>query len=152
MTEAAQHRELAVTYFNAAWELIETPGRTAEQDHELLTVTFASRQHWIEAGGTDENLVIADWQIAHAASLAGLPDVALRFADAAVTRAAASDVPLWLHASAHEGLARAHAAAGDRIGYEREAEIARTLLESVSDAENRELIESQLASIPSPQG
>jgi hypothetical protein len=151
MAEPVPHRELAVGYFNAAWTLIDLQDRTTEQSHELLTFTFASRQHWVEAGGTDENLAIADWQIAHAASLVGLPDVALRFAEAAVTRTVAGDLPLWMHASAHEGLARAYAAAGDKAGYEREADVTRTLLESVTDAENRELVESQLASIPAPR-
>jgi hypothetical protein len=84
-------------------------------------MTFASRQHWIEAGGTAENLTVADWQIAHAASL-----------------------------SAHEGLARANAAAGDHAGYEREAARTRTLIEAVSDADDRALVESQLASITAP--
>jgi hypothetical protein len=150
MAEPAEHRELAVGYFNAAWVLIDTPDRTHEQTLEVMTLTFASRQHWVEAGGTDANLAIADWQIAHAASLVGLPDVALRFAEAAVTRTVAGDLPLWMHASAHESLARAYAVAGDKAGYEREADMTRTLLESVTDAENRELVESQLASIPAP--
>jgi hypothetical protein len=150
MAEPAEHRELAIGYFNAAWTLIDTPDRTTEQTHELLTLTFASRQHWVEAGGDDSKLAIADWQIAHAASLVGLPELALRFAQAAVTRTVAGDLPLWMHASAHEGLARAYAAAGDRAGYEREADVTRTLLESVTDAEDREIVESQLANIPAP--
>ena len=137
-------------YFNAAWELIDLQSRTAAEDRDMVTRAFASRQHWVEAGGTDENLAVADWQVAHAASLAGLPDVALAFARAAVSRAEASDVPTWLVASTHEGLARAHAAAGDRSSYEQEAQRCRELLARVDDEENRALVASQLDGIPTP--
>jgi hypothetical protein len=116
----------------------------------MLTRASASRQHWIDAGGTEENLAVADWQVAHAASQAGMADIALVFARAAVERAESSDLPTWLKASTHEGLARAHALAGDTASYTYEADLTRALLEKVSDIANRELIESQLASIPAP--
>ncbi|HTW21716.1 MAG TPA: hypothetical protein VME70_16085 [Mycobacteriales bacterium] len=144
------HRKLAAGYFNAAWHLIDEPSRSDAEDRDMLSLAFASRQHWIEAGGTDENLAVSDWQVAHAASLAGFPDVALRFARAAAARAEAADLPTWMKASAHEGLARAHACGGDRANYEYEADLTRQLLEKVTDGEDRSLVESQLASIPIP--
>jgi hypothetical protein len=147
---AEAHRAQAIAYFNAAWDLIDTADRSAEQDREMLTRASASRQHWIDAGGTEENLAVADWQVAHAASQAGMADIALVFARAAVERAESSDLPTWLKASTHEGLARAHALAGDTASYTYEADLTRALLEKVSDIANRELIESQLASIPAP--
>jgi hypothetical protein len=49
-----------------------------------------------------------------------------------------------------EGMARAHATAGDRAGFERFVAQARELLATVDDDEDRVLIESQLASIPPP--
>jgi hypothetical protein len=144
------HRLLAATYFNAAWDLIDLESRTPEQEHELLTLVFASRKHWHEAGGSPDNLITSDWQVAHAASLVRLPDLALRFAKAAAGQAETADVPLWLKASTHEGLARAHAAAGDREAHSREARLTRELLDAVADDEERELIAGQLASIPQP--
>jgi hypothetical protein len=151
MTEPViDHRGLAVTYFNRAWDLIDTPDRTAEQDRDLLAAAFASRQHWVDAGGTQQNLAVSDWQVAHTASLAGLADTALAFASAAVDRSESADLPVWMQASAHEGLARAHAAAGDRDGFDREAARTRELLTSVDDPEDRDLVSSQLASIPIP--
>lgn len=144
------HRALAIGYFNATWDLIDQPTRTAEQDRDMLSSAFASRQHWIEAGGTDGQLITSDWQVSHVASLVGLGDLALRFAQAAADRASASEIPDWLFASTHEGLARAHAALGDVDAYNREATLTRSLLEQVTDDEDRALIASQLASIPPP--
>lgn len=145
-----EHRILGVNYFNAAWELIDLPERTPAQDRDMVTLAFASRQHWHEAGGTAENLAVSDWQVAHAASLAGWPDVALAFARAAVERAESADVPTWLVASAYEGLARAHAAAGDRPSYDAEAQRCRELLAQVTDEEDRALVQRQLDAIPLP--
>jgi hypothetical protein len=149
--QPADHRALAAGYFNAAWDLIDRADRTAADDRDMMTLAFASRQHWIEAGGTAENLAVADWQVAHTASLAGVADVALMFARAAVERAeSADDAPTWLVASVHEGLARAHAAAGDRASYETEAARCRELLAQVDDEGDRALVQSQLDAIPAP--
>jgi hypothetical protein len=147
------HRALAIGYFNAAWDLIDAESRTPDQDLAMLSLALASRQHWIEAEGTAENLIVADWQVAHVASLARLADTALRFAQSAVSRVDENgeSMPFWLKASVHEGMARAHATARDRDGFEREAAITRELLESVDDADDRELVAGQLASITPPE-
>jgi hypothetical protein len=110
---ASAHRAFAVAAFNRAWELIETAGRTPEQDRQLLALACASRWHWSEIG-TDENIAVSDWQVAHAASLIGEPGLALSFATAAYERARTADLPGWLRASTAEGMARACAAAADR--------------------------------------
>jgi hypothetical protein len=144
------HRKLAIGYFNAAWDLIDLDSRTPQQCRDLLGIALASRQHWIEAGGTEQNLAVSDWQVAYAASLGGFGGLALSFAKAAVDRAEAADAPTWMRASVHEGLARAHAAAGDRAGYDREAALTRELLSQVEEAEDRELVQSQLESIVPP--
>ena len=146
------HRALAIGYFNAAWDLIDAAGRTPAQDQDMLSIAMASRQHWVEAAGSAENLIVADWQVAHAASLAGLSDTALSFARSAVDRAAHNDadLPTGLMAPVHEGMARAHACAGDTAGYEREAAFTRELLDAVDDADDRELVAGQLASITAP--
>jgi hypothetical protein len=150
MSADVNHRSLAVGYFNGTWDLIDATGRTPEQNMEMLTRAFASRQHWIEAGGTDENLAVADWQVAHAASLAGFTDVADAFSTTAYDRARSSGAPVWLQASTAEGRARACAATHDIAGYERYAAETRRLLERVTDLEDRQLVESQLQSIPPP--
>src|SRR3954454_20887912 len=132
MSNTVNHRKLAVGYFNAAWDLIDAGNRTPEQDRDMICIALASRQHWIEAGGADENLAVADWEVAHAACLAGFAELALSFAQAAVDRADSSEVPSWLKASTHEGLARAYAAAGDKTSYQREVAVAQALLETVT--------------------
>jgi ADP-ribose pyrophosphatase YjhB (NUDIX family) len=148
VTDAAR-RALAITQFNATWELVELPDRTPEQALEMVALACSSRSLW-ETVGTDENLAIADWQVAHVASLAGWPDVALAFATAAEARARTAELPTWLRASTCEGMARAHAAAGNAPAFEEWSRRAAALLERVADEEDRELVAAQLASIPPP--
>jgi hypothetical protein len=146
--DPADQRALAASLFNRTWELLEAD-RDDEGDRTLLATALASRLHW-EGIGTDENYAAGDWLVAHVASELGHPDLALDFAAAAHQRAVAADpgVPRWLIASTQEGMARAHAVAGHDEERDRWAADARRTLQDVDDSEDRELIESQLATVP----
>jgi hypothetical protein len=141
-----QQRGFAVDYYNQTWDLIDQVDRSSADDRRMLTLAMASRALWDGIGG-DEQQITGDWQVAHVAALTGHADLSLDFAAAAYERAADADVPLWLKASTCEGLARAHAAADHEA--ERYAWVvkARELLERVDDADDRVLIEGQLATI-----
>ena len=145
---ATDQRALAVGLFNRTWELLESP-RSPADDRAMLASAIASRLHWADIG-TAENYAAGDWLVAHVASRLGYADVALEFAAAAHERAttAGPEVPTWLVASTQEGLARAHATAGHDEERDRWAADARRTLEAVDDEEDRELIESQLATVP----
>ena len=145
--DPATRRALAVSLFNRTWELLEAE-RDDAGDRLVLATALASRLHW-EGIGTDENYAVADWLVAHVASRLGHAGLALDFAAAAHQRATeAESLPLWLVASTQEGMARAHAVAGHDEERDRWAEDARTTLADVDDTEDRELIESQLATVP----
>ena len=144
---SSAHRAFAVAAFNGTWELIDLPDRSPEQERRMLTLAFAARWHWGEIG-TAENVAVSDWQVGHVAALVREVGLAQRFSRSAYDIARAGDLPDWLRASTAEGMARACAVAGDRAGYERYAEEARTLLATLDDEEDRDLIAGQLASIP----
>jgi hypothetical protein len=146
---SSAHRAFAVAAFNGAWELIDSPDRSAEQDRKMLTLAFAARWHWGEIG-TPENVAVSDWQVGHVAALAGEVSLAQRYSRSAYDIARAGDLPDWLRASTAEGMARACAVAGDAEGYERYAEEARALVATLDDDEDRELITGQLATISPP--
>ncbi|MGZ4593191.1 MAG: hypothetical protein ACXV3C_04955 [Actinomycetes bacterium] len=148
LSPAAQ-RALAVHLFNQTWQLLEQPRRSAADDRTMLASALASRLHWDGVGEVD-NYAAGDWLVAHVASHLGYADLALDFASAAHERAVAAGpaVPTWLLASTQEGLARAHAVAGHDEERDRYAEECRRTLESVDDEEDRDLIASQLATVP----
>ena len=64
-----------------------------------------------------------------------------------IDQATAADVPTWLQASVCEGVARAHAVGGRAAARDAWIDRARQRLAAVADADERALIESQLATI-----
>jgi hypothetical protein len=141
------HRIFAASSFNQAWDLIEKPDRTPEDNSAMLSATFASRYHW-EVVGTDENRVVGDWQIAHIASLLGMADLSLSYAKSALNRAVEKGFEGWRLASCHEGMARAHACSGNVQERNRHIKTAKILLDRVDDPGERNLVMSQLESVP----
>ena len=146
-TAAPPERQLAVDLFNLVWTLLEKTGRSVEDDDRMLHAAHASRYHWGQVGGA-EQVAIGEWQCARVYSVLGRAEPALHHARRCLAVTTTADVPDWLVASAHEGLARAYAVAGDREAAVREQAAARDALERVADPEDRQVVEDDLASIP----
>lgn len=133
--------------FNGTWDLIDKPGRTSDEDIEMLLSAMASRWHWGQVGGT-EQVATGDWQVGHVASLLGLGDLSLVFAARNLAIARDEGWDGWRLASAHEGVARACAVLGDAEGLASHRAEAEAALLREPDEEERALIASQLATIP----
>jgi hypothetical protein len=145
--EAEWHRTFATRLFNSTWTLIEKPDRSADLEIEMLLAAVTSRWHWGQVGDV-EQVAAGDWQVAHVASLLGQSELALRFAERHLQTAIAQGWDGWRLASAHEGMARALAAAGDGEGRDHHVAEARRALEREGDAEDKEIIEAQIDSVP----
>ncbi|HEX4904416.1 MAG TPA: hypothetical protein VFU93_03110 [Acidimicrobiales bacterium] len=143
------HRQIGVERFNASWDLIDKgAARSPDDDVELLLSAMTSRWHWGQVGGPEE-VSTGDWQVAHAACLLGLGDLALLFARRNLATATERGWSGWRLASAHEGMARASAVAGDADGRSRHLAAAEAALANEPDAEESRIIASQLATVPS---
>lgn len=145
--DSAWHRRFAADLFNRTWDLMDMPSRSPAQDSEMLTAAFASRHHW-GVVGTVENRITGDWQIARVSSLLGMADLALRFAGGAAEAAHAEGWTGWRLASVYEGMARAHACAGARAERDRYVGLAEKALAEEPDADDRDEIARQLATVP----
>jgi hypothetical protein len=139
------HKALATSAFNESWSLLER-SRTGDEDLELLEVAFASRHHWRREGGAQQ-VAIADWMVSRCFAELGEPRLAVRFALAAL-EAQPPDAPAWLRASLLEGLARAHASAGNAAARDDALGRAHAALEDEEDREDRAVIADQLATVP----
>jgi hypothetical protein len=141
-------RELATQLYNRCWELLEST-RDAEGDVELVTVAFAARYHWLNAGEL-EQWIVSDWMVARVASALGDGELALQFATRALGAAQDNDVPDWLVASTAEGVARAYATTGNVEEFNNYAALATRLIDVIADPEDKSLIANQFAEIGSP--
>ena len=140
-------RQLAADLFNLVWTLLEQTGRTTEDDDRMVHAAHASRYHWGQVGGP-EQLAIGEWQCARVYSVLGRAEPALHHARRCLEIATANPVPDWLIASAHEGLARAYAVAGQRESAFASRAAAEAALTKVTDAEDRQVVQDDLASLP----
>jgi hypothetical protein len=145
VTDELAHRTLATNAFNASWSLLERE-RTRDEDLELLEVALASRHHWRREGGAQQ-VAIADWMVSRCFAELDEPRLALRFAMAAL-EAQPEDAPAWLRASLLEGLARAHASAGDALARADAIARAEAALEGEADPDDRAVIAEQLSTVP----
>jgi DNA-binding transcriptional MerR regulator len=140
-------RQLAADLFNLVWTLLEQTGRTTEDDDRMVHAAHASRYHWGQVGGP-EQLAIGEWQCARVYSVLGRAEPALHHARRCLDIATASTIPDWLIASAHEGLARAYAVGGQRESALASRAAAEAALAKVTDAEDRQVVQEDLASLP----
>jgi hypothetical protein len=112
LLDAESHRRLAAALFNRTWDLLELPGRTREQDDEVLHTAHASRYHWGETGRWP-NIAVGEWQCSRVYAVLGRPEPALWHARRCLELCEEHGVGDYRLAAAYEALARAELAAGD---------------------------------------
>ena len=140
-----EHRALGVELYNKTWELLE---EGAAPD-VIVHAAHASAYHWQQAPHTVANTARSQWLCSHVYAVLGRPEPALHHAERclAVVRGSPAEMEDFDLPSAYEGLARAHAAAGNADEARRYVELARAEAAKMTDAEDREHIETQLASV-----
>ena len=143
--DPAEERKLAVDLFNGTWTLLGKQARTRDEDDAMLHMAHASRHHWGQVGGPAE-LARGEWQVSRVYAVLHRPEPCLHHAQRVLDLCRENNLADWDLGFAYEALARAHAIAGD-------TERARTCTEQalatpIEDAEDRDLLVSDLATIP----
>jgi hypothetical protein len=143
---AVDHRRLGVDLYNVAARLLAQAERTQDEDDLMVHVAHASAYHWRLAGEV-KNFARSEWQCARVYAVLGHPEPALHHARRCLEWCGRGEVEDWDLPFAHEALARAYAAAGDREAAERELELAHELGAAIADAGDREQLERELATL-----
>jgi len=141
------HRKLAAELFNGTWTLLEKQDRTPDEDAAMIHMAHASAYHWLQVG-TPLNFGRSHWLCSRVYSVLGRPEPALYHAQLAHDICAEHGIGDFDLAYAMEALARAHAVAGNRSESDSWRERARAAAADIADAEDRELLLSDLATIP----
>ena len=146
--DAETHRQLGVDLYNATWTLLEKPDRTPAETDEMIHRAHASRWHWGRVG-TAVNLARGEWLCARVYSTLGRGEPALWHARRCVEiHEAAIDREAWDLPSAYEAMARASFTAGDEAGGRTWKARALAAVATIPDADDREVIEQDLATLP----
>jgi hypothetical protein len=144
----AAHRFFSAECFNAAWDLMEKPGRSPEEDHRMLALTMASYWHWTQRNEhTAENMSVAFWQISRVYALLRQAENASVYGKLALDAVQDTDAPPYCKAYAYEALARAEMLAGNAAQMQQHLESARQVAAEMSDPEVKKALLKDLASI-----
>ncbi len=141
---AIWHRTFAPHAFNHTWALLDKDSLSREEEEEMLGSTFAQRYHWYEVG-QPKNWAIADWQVSRVTAILGYPDLARRFGNRSFELAEEHNLGAFIKGFAHEAIARAAAEVDDVETFTEHVAAARALLPEIEDAEEREILEADLA-------
>lgn len=143
------HRALGAGLYNRTWDLLAIEGRSPARDDELVDTAHASAWHWRQVGNP-ANTARAHWLLARVYAVLGRGEPAVhhaRRADAVVS-AGGEGFEEWDAAAAAEAMARALWVAGDETGASEWKASATRLAAAIEDAEDRRVIEADLAAIP----
>ena len=145
--DKAAERQVAVDLFNEVWRLMELEDRRPDEDDRMLHMAHASRYHWGEVG-TSVNRSRGEWQVSRVYALLGRGGPALYHARRGLEICEANGTKDWDLAYAYESLARAAAIAGDADASAAWLARAEAATAEVEEEEDRELLLSDLATIP----
>ena len=152
--DPATRRALAAGLYNRTWELMEIPDRTPEQDAEMLHAAHASRYHWGEIADTAARLWRGEWLCSRVYASLGRAEPALWHARRALALVDAADAASdevaedWDRPAVYEAMARASFVAGDAADGAAWKARGAELAARVAEADDREVIERDLASLP----
>jgi hypothetical protein len=142
------HRFFSATCFNQAWELMDKPERTTEEDEMMIRLSLASHWHWTQREDyAKTNESIAYWQTSRIYAMLEQGENARHYAQLCMAASEADDVEPFTLGYAFEALARAESVLGNRKKMEAHLEKARQAAESIQDAESKKMLEEDLASI-----
>jgi DNA-binding transcriptional MerR regulator len=145
--EPEQRRKLGVELFNYTWTLLEKEDRAQRDTDRMIDAAHASRFFWEDIGEPVHH-VRGEWQISRAYAVAGRAEPALYHAQRCLELCQEHGIDGFDLAYAFEALARAHAVGGDADTAAGYAEQASGAAEHVAQKADRDLVFSDLATLP----
>ena len=147
--DPASHRALGVGLYNRSWDLLEIEDRTPDQDDELVDTAHASAWHWRQVGN-EANASRGHWLLARVYAVLGHGAESLYHArrQNELIELGGEGFEPWDAPSGAEAMSRALALSGDTVGALEWKAKAEGLLARIPEAEDRAVIEGDLATLP----
>jgi hypothetical protein len=140
---AAAHKYFAAHCFNKAWDLLEKPDRTAEDERLMVALNQASIYHWLNRPDCEPtHLSVGYWQASRIQAVLGNAVEARRNGEVCLSYSVTLK-PFFL-GYAHEALARAAHVAGDTGTVAKHLTLADEQAALVVRANDRELLVKDL--------
>jgi len=141
---AAAHQYFSADCFNRAWDLIDKPVRSTDEDRMMVLLNQASLYHWSQRpDNNNKSQSIGYWQASRIQALLKNPAEARRYAVICLEYSRTLE-PFYL-GYAYEALARAASLAGNRAEFEQFLTEARDLAQKVTSQEDRDALLKDIA-------
>jgi DNA-binding transcriptional MerR regulator len=148
--DQADERRLAAALFNGTWTLMEKETRSRDEDDAMLHMAHASAHHWRQVG-TAQNIARGEWQCSRVYAVLRRAEPCLHHAQRVLDICLEHGFGDFDLAFAYEALARGHAIAGDAERARAYTEQALAAAEDISADDDRELLLTDLETIPGQQ-
>lgn len=148
--DTEQHRAMGKAYFNGTWDLMVRDDRSRADDDTMIHMAHASRYHWGLAG-TPAHLARGEWLCSRVYATLGRAEPAAYHAQRVVDLCDENGIRDWDLAFGYEALARASAVAGDGAAARSYTEQALHASEEIAEDDDRDLLLTDLESIPGQQ-
>jgi len=140
------HRFWSAEFFNLAWDFLEKPDRTHEDDLKMIAVAQASYTHWLLREDVQPvNRSVGLWQLSRVYASVGSPQESLRYAEACW--AISLDLEPFYKGYAAEAMARAKLLGHHEVEARTWLHEAETQLASVDDPEGNPLLAADLVEL-----
>ena len=144
----AAHKHFSVHCFNRAWDLIDKPQRTTEEDAEMLHLSVASLWHWTQRADCSKmNLSVGYWQVSRIYTLLDRAEEARRYGQLCLDVSQGDEVLPFYRGYAYEALAQAESVAGNAEKRDAHLAAARQVAAIMSDPEAKQQLLDDLATI-----
>ena len=147
--EPKWRRRLGSGANNRAWTLAEQLSRTREDDDEMLHAAHASAYLWSTVGNA-QNAALANLLLGQVHALLGSAAPAARFSRSASEFFTGRDSEPWELALTHAVAANAAHCSGNAQSHQTEYAAAVRAIETIADAEEREIILATMRVVPKP--
>jgi DNA-binding transcriptional MerR regulator len=147
LPDADNERVTAASLFNGVWELMEREDRSKADDDRMLHMAHASRYHWGNVG-TAANLARGEWLCSRVYAVLQRSEPSRYHAQRVHDICDENGIGDWDRAFAFEALARAAAVAGEKDEARSYTEQALSAAEDISEDDDRQLVLTDLESIP----
>ena len=136
---AAAHKYFAAHCFNQAWDLLEKPDRTPEDERLMVALNQASIFHWLHRPDCEpKRLSVGYWQASRIQAVVGNAVEARRHAEVCLSYSVGLE-PFFV-GYAHEAFARAACVAGDTSAAAKHLKLADEQAALVVREHDRELL------------
>jgi DNA-binding transcriptional MerR regulator len=140
-------RRLAAALFNETWTLMEKEDRTRDEDDAMAHMAHASAHHWRRVG-TAKNFARGEWQCSRVYAVLRRAEPCLHHAQRTLDICQENGLGDFDLAFAYEALARGHAIAGAAEQARAYTEQALAAAEDIKEDDDRELLLTDLETIP----